>query len=64
MQPGWAPRWITGRRSAWKRSHAASTSFFGARLKGWKTIPGLRLIGAAKERDAVLSFVPDSMRHG
>jgi cysteine desulfurase / selenocysteine lyase len=32
-------------------------------IEGQKTIPGLRLIGAAKEKAAVLSFVPDSMRH-
>lgn len=32
-------------------------------IEGQKTIPGLRLIGAAKEKAAVLSFVPDSMQH-
>ena len=47
MQSGWAPQSITCRQSASKTWHAASTNFFSARLKGWKTIPGLRLIGAA-----------------
>jgi cysteine desulfurase/selenocysteine lyase len=32
-------------------------------IEGQKTIPGLRLIGTAKEKAAVLSFVLDSMRH-
>jgi hypothetical protein len=61
MRLAWARPSIISIASAWPMSRATSTCCFYA-TKLLLKIPGLRIIGTAKEKAGVLSFVMDGFR--
>ena len=57
-----APRSTISTRSAWRRSRAHEHELIEQTVAGLRTIPGIRLIGAPRERAGVVSFVVDGCR--
>ena len=62
MPSAWARRWTTWSASAWRTSPRYEHDLLVYATRGLLTVPGLKLIGTARDKASVLSFVLDGYR--